>query len=169
MDELNEIWDELLAEAASAANIGGGFAEFVAVKSANDRIRESGIEQLLAAFQKIAAHVNRQNGQIVVESVDNHRFAFEAATAVGRLAKYRHGVRCLTIEAGWTRTPSDGFMRGNALAVARISHFGIPEAGSDLKLLRLEDSVGWFRTDSEGLKISVELEDLILHFQTLLG
>ena len=39
---------------------------------------------------------------------------------------------------GLGRTPSDGFMRLQALAFARISHFGIQEANTEL-VLRVEE------------------------------
>ena len=60
-------------------------------------------------------------------------------------------------------------MRGNALAVARISHFGLPLAGHDLRLLRFEDSVGWFRLNPDDLRVSFELDDMLEHFRKFLG
>ena len=169
MDELDEIWEQLLSEALDANAATGQFADFLAVKSANDKIREQGVGQLMSAFEAIAGHLNRQQRAIAVEREDRHRFAFENSSVSGRSISFRQGVRCLTVEAGWTRTPRDGFMTGNALAVARISHFGMPRAGAELKLLKFEDRVAWFRVGSDGMRFSVEPEDLIGHFRTFLG
>ncbi len=169
MDELDDVWQELLFEAARSNSARGHFADFLAVKAANDRIRERAVEQLFAAFERIAGHANRSNAGIEIETKDPHRFTFEKASVSGASIKFRQGVRCLTVEAGWTRTPNDGFMRGNALAVARITHFGMPRADNCLKLLKFEEKVGWFKIDADEMRVSVELEDLIGHFRTFLG
>jgi len=169
MDELDEVWEQMLAEAGSSADVAGHLAEFLAVKTANDRVRERGVEQLLNAFEALAGHANRGLAAIEIEKIDRHRFEIDRSHATGRAIRLRHGVRCLTVEAGWTRTPRDGFMRGNALALARISHFGIPAGGGELKLLRFEDSVRWFRIDRNGMKISIEPDDLVREFRLLLG
>jgi hypothetical protein len=168
MDELDEVWEQLFAEAAATDLGDGRLADFLAVKAANDEIRERAVEQLFGAFQKLAAHANRNNAAIAVESSDRHRFTVDRSAVSGRSIRFRHGVRCLSVEAGWTRTPRDGFMRGNALAVARISHFGLPGDGAELKLIKFDDSFRWFRTNGAGIKISFEIEDLIGHFRLLL-
>lgn len=169
MDELDEFWEQMLAEARLSEEITGHLAEFLAVKSANDRLRERGVEQLLNAFEAFAGHANRSHAGIEIEKLESHRFEIDRSHVTGRAIKLRHGLRCLTVEAGWTRTPRDGFMRGNALALARIKHFGIPTGGGELKLLRFEESVRWFRIDRDGLRISVEPDDLIREFRLLLG
>ena len=56
-----------------------------------------------------------------MENENPHNFRLRGANLVGSLLRVRQGVRCLTVEAGWTRTPNDGFMRGGALAIARIT------------------------------------------------
>ncbi len=72
-----------------------------------------------------AAFANRNNSLITIENENSHQFAFGNANPAGSLLRFRQGVRCLTVEAGWTRTPTDGFMRGGALAVAKISYFDL--------------------------------------------
>ncbi len=169
MNDLDSVWENLLTEAAGQVASEGLLADFLAVKSANDQLREHGVGQLLAAFEKIAGHANRNDARITIETIDRHRFEFENFHVSGRAVKFRQGVRCLSVEAGWTRSPRDGFMRGNALAVARISHFGLPLAGHDLRLLRFEDSVGWFRLNPDDLRVSFELDDMLEHFRKFLG
>ncbi len=169
MDDLDDIWEQLLVEARNNGSPAGHFADFLTLKWTNDKIREEGVGQLLKAFEALAAQANRNGAGIVIESNERSQFTFEKASLSGPSMKLRLGVRCLTVEAGWTRRPGDGFMRGNSLAAARITHFGIPSAQAEIMLLKFEDRVAWFRSDSNGLRISIEPEDLIRHFQIFLG
>lgn len=170
MNELDEFWEQLLAEAAKNPNKiqNQRLNDFLAVKTANDSIRQTAVNGLFETMLEIAAHANRKNANIVIERENTHRFSLEKFSMTGEFLKFRRGVRCLTVEAGWTRTPKDGFMRGNALAVARISHFGMPKANAELHLLKFENQPQWFTIDKNGMKISLELEDLIKHFQIFL-
>lgn len=170
MNELDEVWEQLLAEAAKNPNKiqNQRLNDFLAVKTANDSIRQTAVKALFDAMLEIAVHANRKNANIIIEHENTHRFSLEKFSLVGELLKFRRGVRCLMVEAGWTRTPKDGFMRGNALAVARITHFGISKANAELHLLKFENEPRWFTIDKKGLKISLELEDLIRHFQIFL-
>ena len=77
----------------------------------------------------------------------------------GRSLTLTAGVRVLTVEAGWPRTPRDGIVRGGGLATARISHFGrrrdddelilIQNAGSDATTLA---PPRWFVLDTSGAR-----------------
>jgi hypothetical protein len=120
-------------------------------------------------MREIAEHANRKNAGIAVETADPHRFSLGHATLSGSLLKFRQGVRSLTVEAGWTRAPGDGFMRGNALAAARITHFGISKANVELHLLKFEDRPQWFVVADERRRVSFELAVLIKHFRIFLG
>ncbi len=169
MNELDEVWEMMLAEAAKNPQSNDGLAEFIAVKTANDALRETSVKWLFETMQEVAAHANRKNADISIEKSDSHRFSSANSSYVGSLLKFRQGVRCLTVEAGWTRLPGDGFMRGNALAVARLTHFGITKANAELHLIKFEDRPRWFTVGEDSLRISFELKDLINHFQIFLG
>ena len=172
MNELNEVWEQLINEASKnpqAIEGREGLAEFIAVKTANDAVRETSVKWLLDTMRKAAEHANLKNANIKIENQDSHRFSMEKMHLAGALLRFRQGVRCLTVEAGWTRTPTDGFMRGNALAVARITHFGMARSNAELHLLRHEDRPQWFTISQNGMRISFEIEDLIKHFQVFLG
>jgi hypothetical protein len=54
---------------------------------------------------------------------------------VGRQVTLRRGVRAVTIESGWPRTPRDGIVRGGGLACANIKHFGRPRMNDELILV----------------------------------
>ena len=171
MDELNEVWEQLIAEAAqNPQNIEqAGLAEYIAVKSANDAIRETAVRSLLDKMRGAAEHANQKNANITIESADPHRFSIDKMHLGGYLLRFRQGIRTMSVEAGWTRAPADGFMRGNALAVARITHFGIPRENAELHLVRYEDRPQWFTITKLGLRVSFEVQDMIRHFQIFLG
>jgi hypothetical protein len=171
MNELNEVWEQLISEAAKnpQAVADEGFAEFLAVKTANDRLRETSVRWLLDTMRQAAEHANLKGVGISIEAAEPHRFAIDKMQLGGSMLRFRHGIRCLTVEAGWTRTPADGFMRGNALAVARLTHFGIAKANAELHLVKFEDRPQWFTVTNIGLRVSFEITDLVRHFQIFLG
>lgn len=171
MEMLDEVWEELIAEAARNPQVivRDGLADFLAVKTANDAIRAAAIGRLLQTMSGAAEHANRKGLGIAIETAENHRFKMDKMTLAGSLLRFRLGVRCLTVEAGWTRTPADGFMRGNALAVARLTHFGIAKANAELHLLKLDDEPQWYTVGRDHLRMPFGVEDLIAHLQVFLG
>ena len=60
---------------------------------------------------------------------------------VGHLLTLTNGVRTLYVEAGWPRTPRDGFVRGGGLACASIRHLGIRAANQELLLIKVHTMV----------------------------
>lgn len=171
MRELDEVWENLMREAIARAKSTGrsDVADYLALKAANDAARSASVKWLFDAAEEIAAEINRRSAGIAVENVHPHRFAHGSANAVGSLVRFRQGVRCLTVEAGWTRAPNDGFMRGGALAVARISHFGMAKNNEELILLRLSDAPSWFAVDKTGNRSLFDSRNLQKHFQIFLG
>ena len=170
MNELDEVWANMISEAIARARTGGrgDVAEYLALKATNDTIRAASVKWLSDAMLEIAARANRDNARITIENENPHRFAVGGATMVGSFLRFRQGVRCLTLEAGWTRTPADGFMRGGALAAARISHFGITEANTDLVLIRDGELPRWFSVDKNDRRNLFGSEHLERHFQLFL-
>ena len=141
MNELNVVWTQMINEALEKARAygHGDVAEYLTLKATNDKIRQASVEWLFDSMLEIAAFANRNNAGVTIENENPHQFAFKNANLVGSLLRFRQGVRCLTAEAGWTRSPNDGFMRGGALAVARISHFGISRHNTELLLIKSND------------------------------
>jgi hypothetical protein len=171
MEILDDVWEELIAEAARNPQVivREGLADFLAVKTANDAIRAAAVGQLLKTMTGAVEHANRKGLAIAVETAENHRFKIEKMTLAGSLVRFRLGVRCLTVEAGWTRTPADGFMRGNALAVARLTHFGIAKANAELHLLKFDEEPQWYLVGNERVRTPFGVEELIGHLQIFLG
>lgn len=145
MNELDETWARMLDAAIEKARASGrnGVADYLALKQSNDAIRQASVDWLFDSLIELAATENRRNSLIAIEREEPHEFPFRNARMAGSLIRVRYGVRCLTIEAGWTRTPAHGFMRGGALAAARIQHFGMPKSGAELLLVRSGDLPAW--------------------------
>jgi hypothetical protein len=171
MNELEQIWTRKLSEARAQAESSGreDVAEYLALRATNDLIRRASIEWLFDSLLEIAADANRDGAaKIIIETNDSHRFQSGNSSLAGSFLSLRQGVRCLTIEAGWTRQPADGFMRGGALALARLAHFGISRENEDLILLKDADAPGWFAVDASGTRKPFDAKDLQRHFQILL-
>ncbi|MEO8649001.1 MAG: hypothetical protein ABI539_07535 [Acidobacteriota bacterium] len=144
MNELDELWAQMLAESAAAARSSGlsAVADYLELKAFNDRLRQTGVKWLFDTLIE-AVYLCDFHPTPIVERENPHSFAHKGATMMGSLLRIRHGLRCLTAEAGWTRTPADGFMRGGALAAARISHRGLTKANIELLLINDGAAPSW--------------------------
>lgn len=136
LSELEEHWANALAEAERRARSLGrkDLADYVALRSANDLVRRTAVDWLMSTFTTLATEVNGATANLVIEHHDNHRFRIGQATMVGRLLTVRRGIPLIQVEAGWPRTPPDGFVRGGGLARAHIKHRGKPSANEELLL-----------------------------------
>ena len=166
MNELDEAWSEMLAGAIENAKASGrgDVADFLALKQSNDALRQTAVDWLFNSFVEIAAEANRRNAMVVIEREEPHEFPFNNAQMAGSLVRIRFGVRSIIVEAGWTRLPSHGFMRGGALAAARIKHFGMPEVDAELMLIRKEETPAWMSADGSRF----DSQSLLEHFRVLL-
>jgi hypothetical protein len=170
MNELEQVWAQKLSEAQTKAQNSGrkDVADYLALRASNDMIRQTSIEWLFESLLEIAAEANRNNAAINFETENQHRFSLRNSHLVGSFVRLSQGVRCLTVEAGWTRTPSDGFMRGGALALGRISHFGISKHNAELALITENSLPHWFSVDKEGKREMFDAKNLQRHFQVFL-
>lgn len=150
MTELDQVWSQMLAEAGVDAETKGlsHIADYFRLRATNDAIRAKGVMWLLGAVIEAASEAQRHAPSIKIERIDPHSFSHGSSTMVGSLISVHYGVRCLTVEAGWARIPSHGIMRKGALAIANISHFGMPKAGTVISLVRGDAFPQW--VDSRG-------------------
>jgi hypothetical protein len=172
MNELDEIWTQAMQQAMDKARAAGraDVAEYLALKAGNDQLRATGCRWLFESFIELSDDANRQGIRLEVENLHPHRFAVGHSTMVGSLLRFRHGLRSITVEAGWTRTPQDGFIRGGGLACARIAHFGMSKANAELLLIRSPENVPqWFTIAPEGRRSQISTNNLREHFKTFLG
>lgn len=170
MNELNDIWEQMLENAITKAEVSGksDVAEYLKLKATNDAIRSHSSKWLFETTLEIAHLLMKKGINIKIEQENPHRFEMNKATVVGSLLRFQYGLRCLTFEIGWTRTPGDGFMRGNALAFGKISHFGMSKKNSELHLAKINDIPKWFLVADEKRE-TLLLEHLHEHFRHLLG
>jgi len=138
MSELDEAWELALAEARRRARAAGraDIAQYLALRAQNDLLRRTAIDWLENTLTALAADANRRGAAIQIELSDAHHFRVGPATMVGTKLTLRRGVRALSIESGWPRTPRDGIVRGNGLACANLKHLGRPRRNAQLLLAR---------------------------------
>lgn len=166
MTELDQIWSKMLDEASlKAGNAGRGHvAEYLRLRATNDAIRTAGVGWLFDTVIEIAGRAVRDLHGITMERQEPHNFPHGNSNMVGSRLEIHLGVRCLTVEAGWARTPTDGIMRNGALAFARITHFGMQKNGADLRLVHAENLPNWL-TDAD---TRVDSHELRRHFGVFL-
>jgi hypothetical protein len=171
MNELDEVWTQMMQNAIRSAHSTGrtDVAEYLTLKARNDQIRATSCRWLFESFTELSDEVNRKGIRLNIENQNPHRFAVGNATMVGSLISFHHGLRNLTVEAGWTRTPQDGFIRGGGLACARISHFGMSKHNAELILVRSNENVPqWFSVTKEGKRSPISSDSLREHFNLFL-
>lgn len=174
MPELEEIWTDVLREAKQhAANLGRkDVLEYLNLREANDTARRVGIQWLLQTFLDVANEAKRRGLNLSIEETEPHSFAHYTAIMRGAKVKLTLGVRALTVEAGFPRTPQDGFVRGGGLACAKISHFGLPKSNADLLLVKSsnpKEAPIWFAIDENNLRQPFSTAHLKNHFAVFLG
>lgn len=171
MNELDQIWSQMLEEATAAARSSGrhDVADYLDLKARNDVLRSAGIRWLVEVMIGIAGQATRTSALVEIERQEPHNFEHRGANIAGSKIKFRHGVRCLTLEAGWTRTPGDGFMRGGALAIAKFTHFGISKMNVELHLRHGRSHPVWVAFYADGTSIDADESFLKQHFSVLLG
>jgi len=171
MSEMDEMWSEMLAEARENARASArhDVADYLDLKATNDLIRRTGVAWLFETAITMVAAANRSNAAVAIERTEPHSFNYRGANIVGSAVSFRYGVRCLTVEAGWTRTPADGFMRGGGLALARLRHFGIPAKNAEIALTATSGPPMWRVVREDAMQDEVRSEFLRSHVDLLTG
>ena len=172
MSELDEAWELALAEAKRRARAAGraDIAQYLALRAQNDLLRRTAIDWLESTLTALAADANRRGGAIQIGLQDAHNFRVGSATMVGTKLTLRNGVRALSIESGWPRTPRDGIVRGGGLACANIQHFGRHQANAELLLVRSSRGAPqWFIEDRRGARSPLSEARLREHFSLLIA
>jgi hypothetical protein len=129
-------------------------AEYLALKAANDQLRERGKQWLLDSLTQLCADANRrlmlQPNQVGIQTGSQPwQFMVENATMVGERFGARYGFRTLTVEVGWPQLPEHGFLTDGAMARARVSlsqnTMLEPQPIAELILKKISGSdVAWF-------------------------
>jgi hypothetical protein len=170
VSELEETWELALAQAEQRARNTGrrDIANYLALRQKNDLLRRAAIDWLVAALTEMAARANRSGASIQIEEKTGHRFHVGNTTMVGNQLILRRGVRTLTIETGWPRTPGDGIMRGGGLAHARLKHFGRSRVNAEFLLVRSPNGTPqWLVLEKDDRKSLLTEAKLHNHFSIL--
>ncbi len=167
MNELDRVWSTMLSRAIENAKNGerGDVADYLSLRAANDLRREAGIKWLFDSLIELATDRRAAARGVTVERLDPHSFQHGRSNLKGSRISLYKGVRCLSVEAGWTRTPADGFMRGGALAAARVSHFGMPKLTEHLHLVPHNEAPEWFRVKDDERRGAFHCHDIAEHFR----
>lgn len=173
MSELDEAWELALAEAEKRARSAGrsDIADYIALRTTNDQVRKTAVEWLLSTFTALAGQANREGAGVRIEKEDSHRFRVGNSTMVGPRVIFRSGVRALTIEAGWPRTPRDGIVRGGGLACATIKHLGYQKLNDELLLIRSSNTGApqWIVVESSGRRAQLHEARIRIHLSQFIG
>jgi len=167
MTELDQIWSQMLSGTAVKADELGrqDVADYLRLRATNDAIRTVGVGWLFDTVIEIAGRAMRDRFGITIEREEPHTFAYGSSAMVGSLLEIRQGVRCLSVEAGWARTPRDGIMQKGSLAFARISHFGLPREAAEIRLVHGELLPNWLGEDDA----VIDSREIQRHFDVFLG
>lgn len=140
-------------------------AEYLSLRATNDTIRKTGIEWIFDTLSGFAEKAGQNGHLLKIEREEPYSFRFGNSNLTGSVLRIRQGVRCLSIEAGWTRVPGDGIMSGGSMAAAKIGHFGIPKANMDLYLVRSGEAYLWNFQTRNGERGYFGSQHLSAHFQ----
>lgn len=172
MSELEEEWELALSQAQERARASGrrDIADYLNLRRRNDLLRRTATEWFINVFVSLAGEANREGAGIQIEQHDEHQFRRGNATMVGRSITLLRGVRKLTIETGWPRTPQHGFVSGGGLACANIKHFGRARSNAELLLSHAKNGAPcWLVTDKFGNSSSLTEASLRAQFRKLLS
>ena len=170
MSELDQAWELALAEAQTRAHAAGrrDIADYLSLRRRNDLLPRTGSDWLIEEFISLAGEANRSGAGIQLERHDEHRFSRGTASMVGKQVTLRRGVRAVTIESGWPRTPKDGIVRGGGLACANIKHFGRPSLNDELLLTSSKNGSPQWLIVKDETQSSLTESDLLRHLSFLI-
>lgn len=107
-------------------------AEYLALKAANDQLRERGKQWLFDSLNQICEEINQtllaqsnpqQGAASILSGVQQGwQFKVENAVMVGERFGARFRYRTLTVEVGWPRLPEHGFIPDSGLARGRVGN-----------------------------------------------
>ncbi len=172
MNELEKIWTNRLNEARAKAQTSGreDVAEYLALRATNDMLRQTSVQWLFDSLIEIAAETNRTGANVQIETENRIVSRMKMpVSAVRSPFSSRGEMSDCSKRVGRARLPTVLCAAG-ALAVARLSHFGISKHNVELFLVANEQfaEAGFqlIRTDRREL---FDARNLQGHFQIFLG
>jgi hypothetical protein len=101
-------------------------ADYLALRAANDQLRERGKQWLMETLSKFCAEINRNFSAASAQpalQIGRQQWQFKVGNSlmVGERIGIRYLGRTLLVEAGWPREPQHGFVPDQGLARGRVS------------------------------------------------
>lgn len=151
-------------------------AEFLALKAANDKLRETGKQWLWNALDRISGESSRNLGNLPIQvGRQDWEFTLATTTLVGERYGARYQTKTMTVEVGWPRLPNHGFISGGGLAMGRVSlsqNFMLhAEPLAELLLYRrgTSEEIAWHLLQNKQAGEKLEDAHLRQYFQLLLA
>jgi hypothetical protein len=145
MTASDEFWLKLLDQEIARGTVSaeGVFQDYLAVRGANNDIRNNAAEWLFETVLQFSEKLNANGFEIITERNAESQFVFHWATLTGPSMFFSNGIRRLSCEVGSIKAPGHGIIKGGGIAIARLSHFGIPEKDQILRLVAGEETARW--------------------------
>ena len=134
-------------------------AAYLALKAANDQLRERGKQWLWNALDGLSSEISRElgarsGGAPIQTGRQDWQFKIENATMVGERYGARYSYRTLIVEVGWPQLPEHGFIPNGGLARGRIglSRNIMLDAQTIAELVLKRQGAGdpaWYLTDDQ--------------------
>ncbi len=101
-------------------------ADYLALRAANNQLRERGKQWLMETVSKFCAEINRNFNAASAQpalQIGRQQWQFKVGNSlmVGERMGIRYLGRTLLVEAGWPREPQHGFVPDQGLARGRVS------------------------------------------------
>src|SRR5678816_3245054 len=88
-------------------------AEYIALRAANDRLRQRGLQWFWDAIQELTAQENATSPVMLQTARQDWQFNVGKSVMVGERFGVRFRGKSLLVELGWPREPEHGFIPGN--------------------------------------------------------
>ena len=144
-------------------------ADYFDLKVTNDKVREEAKKWLFDSVNDIVHAFNGHGAKILTEHLYKKQIKYFYSSLTGERLELRQGLRCMTLEVGWTRSIDDGVMRAGSLAFGRISHFGFRKEMEEIELHRFEGNPQWFAIGEDMMRTPFSVASLKKHFKVLMS
>jgi hypothetical protein len=153
-------------------------AEYLALKAANDELRERGKQWLWNALDVLCSEISRElnvlNNPPLEVGRQEWQFKVEDSTMVGERFGARFREKTLIVEAGWPREPQHRFVPDRGLARARIgfSQNIMLEARTVAEIIlkhQSGDDLAWYLIANKKLGAKVTESHLREYFNLILA
>jgi hypothetical protein len=130
-------------------------ADYLALKAANDRLRERGKHWLLETFHQFCAELNRElahRRQPAIQ-VGRQEWQFKVGNSLmlGERLGLRYRDRTLIVEVGWPREPQHGHVPDQGLARGRISLIEVKATDELILKHRGRGEAAWYVIENKQL------------------